>query len=313
MHCICCESTKITSLGKLKSYDYNECNQCGFKFIYPLPTQQELTDFYNKTRVNIDLKQTVKKLITEFDQSPSNPKKDWFHIVLKNVQQICKKEKLSILELGSGYGYFIHEMTNKGQQVIGTESTKEYAEAVSEVINGKIEFIDQPLIQQYGKEQFDFVYLEHVFEHVLSPEKLLAEIKEVMKQDGVLVLSVPNTSSLFSKLMGKKWPWATPPDHLYYYNLKSITTLLSKHNLKVVNSSTGDYYFRSIYQMYSIMPIINFIRKRLKKKTINNPYTYPNNIFSIFVLFPYWIIYPILKLIKNSGNELTVYCIKTKK
>lgn len=311
MHCICCNSEDIKSLGKLKSYDYYKCNNCEFRFISPVPSQEELTAFYNTSRVSSDLKETVKSLISAFDAS-TNPKKDWFHLVLNKVKKIKAADKLNILEIGSGYGYFVHEMTNIGQQIIGTESTKEYANAINGVINGKIEYVEQPLNKHFDLNSFDFIYLEHVFEHVLNPEIILREIYEVLKKDGVLVMSVPNTNSLSSKIFGKRWAWATPPDHLFYYNLKSLTSIIEKHGFHVVDSSIGDYYFRSVYQMYSLMPIINFIRKRLGKKPKSNPYTYPNSLFSIFVLLPYWFAYPILKLMKQSGNELTVYCVKAK-
>lgn len=311
MHCICCDSKEIKSLGKLKSYDYYKCLNCGFRFIHPIPSKQEIEKFYNTSRVITNLSEAISKNIKKFEKETTSPKKDNFNNIIKSVTKVVNKNPLNILEIGSGYGYFVHYMNSLGHHAQGTEVTKDYAAAVNSVINGNVVYLDnQPISSHFQQKQFDFVYLEHVFEHVMHPEEILSEIEKIISNQGVLVMSVPNSDSLWSKIKGKRWPWATPPDHLYYYNLKSLEAILSKYNFKILSSEIGDYYFRSIYQMYSLHPYINFIRKKLGLKPKDYPYTYPTNLYSILILFPYWFLYPFLKLSKNSGNELTVYCVK---
>ncbi|HWY36595.1 MAG TPA: hypothetical protein VNX68_18270, partial [Nitrosopumilaceae archaeon] len=96
-------------------------------------------------------------------------------------------------------------------------------------------------------------------------------------------------------------------DHLYFYNTKSLSVFLERNNFEVLEAFSDDYYFRSIYQMYSLIPYTNIFRKMLKMKTKPYPYRYPNKIVDILSLFPYWCLYPFLKMMgNNAGNELTI-------
>jgi hypothetical protein len=120
-------------------------------------------------------------------------------------------------------------------------------------------------------------------------------------------MSVPNSKSFLAKVMGAKWPWACPPDHLYFYNKKALTAFLERNGFDVLESFSADYYFRSIYQMYSLIPYTNAIRKLFGMKTKGYPYRYPQNMADSFTLMPYWILWPFLKLMgSDAGNELTV-------
>jgi 2-polyprenyl-3-methyl-5-hydroxy-6-metoxy-1,4-benzoquinol methylase len=311
MHCICCNSADIKSLGTLRGYAYYKCRNCKFRFIFPPPSEEELKAFYNKTRVSTDLEKTIRASVEKYDKAQNNPKKDWFNFVLGKASLLTGAKKMKILEVGSGYGYFVHHAMNKGHEISGTEITKEYAEATSAAINGKIEQADAlSLSQRFSGQSFNFIYLEHVFEHLPDPQKTLEQLNLLLdKKSGVLMISVPNSGSLLSRLQGKFWPWACPPEHLFYYSSRSLCSLLTAAGFTVTDCFTGDYYFRSIPQLYSFLPYINFFRRKvLKKENIPYSYTYPRSIQKILLLLPYWLLWPLLKLIPGSGNELVVIC-----
>jgi len=284
------------------------CSNCSFEFVYPLPSTEEIEKFYNKTRVVSDLKEIIKKSIEDFDKGGWAPKRDWFNKVINTAKKYTKKEKLNILEIGSGYGYFIHYTTKLGHTAIGTEVTASYTEIGNAAIEGNIFYVPDGNYDKVVENNWaDLVYLEHVLEHVLEPDQIMSQIKSKISPNGVLHISVPNSKSFLAKVMGSKWPWACPPDHLYYYNKKALTAFLERNGFEVLESYAGDYYFRSIYQMYSLIPYINFLRKLIKQKPINNPYRYPRRLGDIFNLLPYWILFPFLKLMGPfSGNDLTV-------
>lgn len=284
------------------------CSDCSFEFVHPLPSSQEIEAFYNKTRVVGDLKQIIKKHIHDFDAGAQQPKRDWFEKVLSTAKKHTSKDKLEILEIGSGYGYFIHYANNSGHHAKGTEVTAEYADAGNAAINGTISYVpDGNYDSVMPDKQADMVYMEHVFEHVLEPQKVLDQIKPKLNKKGIFFLSVPNSRSFLARVMGSKWPWACPPDHLYYYNKKALTAFLERNNFEVLEAYANDYYFRSVYQMYSLLPYTNFIRKKLGKKTKEYPYSYPRTLGDVLTLLPYWCLFPILKLMgSSSGNELTI-------
>ncbi|HWY38647.1 MAG TPA: class I SAM-dependent methyltransferase [Bacteroidia bacterium] len=291
----------------MRGYKMFACQSCSFEFVSPLPTKEEIEVFYNKTRVVTDLKQIIKQHIEDFDKGEPAPKIDWFKKVIGSAKKYTQKQKLNILEIGSGYGYFIHYAGGMGHGAVGTEVTAEYAEAGNNAVNGNIFYVPDGNYDKVVNNQWaDLVYLEHVFEHVLEPGRIIEQVKNKISVNGVLYVSVPNSKSFMAKLMGGKWPWACPPDHLYFYNTKCLSAFLEKNGFEVLESFTGDYYFRSIYQMYSFTPYINIIRKKLKLKQKAHSYKYPG-ISDIFNLMPYWILWPFLKIMgPGTGNELTV-------
>ncbi len=317
LNCICCSNKIINPLFKVNHYNLHTCSNCGFKFVNPLPTIEEIEIFYNKTRVVENLSETIKNSIISFDTIKNNPKKDWFDLVLNKSKNILKKEKLSILELGSGYGFFIHYCNNQGHKAIGTEVTKDYALATSASINGSIHYISS---NDYDSvicnSEADLIYLEHVFEHVLDPQTILSKITTKLSPNGILFMSVPNSDSLLARVLKKKWPWMTPPDHLYYYNDKSLRMLLESNNYEIIETFSNDYYFRSINQLYSLAPLYNFVIKKInqifkaKMNSIPFDYRYPNNLKTILLTLPYWLMLPILKIFPNSGNELSIIAKK---
>jgi len=308
MNCICCNSSEVIPRKDLRGYKMLVCSNCSFEFVYPLPSTKEIEAFYNKTRVVSDLKQIIKQHIEDFDKGGQAPKRDWFDGVFAAAKKYTHKEKLNILEIGSGYGYFIHHATRLGHKAIGTEVTSDYAEAANNAVNGDILYIPDGNYDKVAENNWaDLVYLEHVFEHVLEPNQIIAQIKNKISSVGILHMSVPNSKSFLAKVMGSKWPWACPPDHLYFYNKKALVAFLERNGFEVLEVFAGDYYFRSIYQMYSLIPYTNILRKLIGLKPKGYPYRYPRSIGDILNLLPYWFLFPFLKLIgPNAGNELTV-------
>jgi len=308
MKCICCNSSEVIPRKNLRGYKMLTCTNCSFEFVYPLPTTQEIEAFYNKTRVVSDLKQIIKQNIADFDKGGQAPKRDWFDKVFNTAKKYTKKEKLNILEIGSGYGYFIHYATKQGHKAIGTEVTADFTEIGNAAIEGDIFYIPDGNYDKVVENNWaDLVYLEHVLEHVLEPDQIIAQIKNKISAGGILHISVPNSKSFLAKVMGSKWPWACPPDHLYYYNKKALIAFLERNGFEILESFSGDYYFRSIYQMYSLIPYINILRKLIKQKPKGYPYRYPRNLGDILNLLPYWFLLPFLKLMgSDKGNDLTV-------
>jgi 2-polyprenyl-3-methyl-5-hydroxy-6-metoxy-1,4-benzoquinol methylase len=308
MNCICCNASQLSSGKTLRGYKMYKCTNCSFEFVQQIPSVEEIEAFYNKTRVVSDLKQIIKQNIKKFDASTNTPKRDWFTRIFDVAKKYTHKEKLTILEIGSGYGYFIHYASKLGHEAIGTEVTADYAEAGNEAIDGTIFYIADGNYDSVVKNNWaDLVYLEHVLEHVLEPQQLINQIKNKISYQGILHISVPNSNSFLARFMGSKWPWACPPDHLYFYNKKALVAFLERNGFEVLEAFARDYYFRSIPQLYSFTPYINFLRKKLKLKTKGYSYRYPKGMGDILNLIPYWFLYPVLKLMgQEAGNELTV-------
>lgn len=94
-----------------------------------------------------------------------------------------------VLDLGCGSGQLAALLKKKGCHVTGVDVVPpEQAPArLDRCIQADLSSLKLP----FGRE-FDYVVLADVAEHLAEPEKLLMEARKYLKEDGILVLSVPN-------------------------------------------------------------------------------------------------------------------------
>jgi ubiquinone/menaquinone biosynthesis C-methylase UbiE len=97
-----------------------------------------------------------------------------------------------ILDAGCGEGVMVENFRSKGYNIIGVD--KFYSSKI--VLSGDI--LDLP----FNDNSFDYILFLDVIEHLFFPDqiKALNELYRVLKNDGKLILSVPNLSHLASRV-----------------------------------------------------------------------------------------------------------------
>lgn len=98
-----------------------------------------------------------------------------------------------ILDMGCGEGVFVKELSSFGfQRVIGMD------------LNYESEFVKRGDILNTGfmDKRFDIILLLDVIEHLSfeEQEKVLHEIKRLLRDGGIAILSIPNLAHLYSRL-----------------------------------------------------------------------------------------------------------------
>jgi len=82
-------------------------------------------------------------------------------------------------------------------------------------------------------ERYDVITLIHVIEHLLDPLTTLRKCHDLLKPDGSLIISTPNSSGLGSRILKKYWRGWEPPRHIYLYNPDTLSTLVQKAGFKI--------------------------------------------------------------------------------
>jgi SAM-dependent methyltransferase len=73
---------------------------------------------------------------------------------------------------------------------------------------------------------YDLVTMWHVLEHLHDPLATLSQCRRVLKPGGVLMVEVPNVSSLCSGIFRSYWAPLEAPRHLYQFTSATLRTLL---------------------------------------------------------------------------------------
>ncbi len=75
----------------------------------------------------------------------------------------------------------------------------------------------------------------HVFEHILDTDRVLAEATRVLKDDGLLMIEVPDASSYGAPAtrVGTMF-WLGLKEHVYHFTAPALTLMLARHGLSVL-------------------------------------------------------------------------------
>ncbi len=113
----------------------------------------------------------------------------------KFVFNLLKKESKNsqILDMGCGEGVFVEELVSQGfKNVLGID------------LNYSSELVKKENILEtsFSPKQFDIILLLDVIEHMSfrEQEKALKEIKRILKNDGKLIISIPNLAHFYSRI-----------------------------------------------------------------------------------------------------------------
>jgi len=79
---------------------------------------------------------------------------------------------------------------------------------------------------KYPENAFDVVTMWHVLEHFIDPKNVLVKVKKILKDEGLLVIGIPNYNSLDRKLFKGNWNGFEIPLHLQHFTPYSIKKLL---------------------------------------------------------------------------------------
>ena len=103
------------------------------------------------------------------------------------IQPIVRHK--TVLELASGTGLIAKHIVNAAAHIEATDASPEMiAEAKRDNQSAKLHFSVQDMFRlPYVEESFDVVIVSNALHIVPQPEKALAEIRRVLKDDGVLI------------------------------------------------------------------------------------------------------------------------------
>ena len=91
------------------------------------------------------------------------------------------------------------------------------------------------LPQAITEKKFDVVLMSHVLEHFIDINAAIDNAKNLLKDDGILVIEVPNFKALgFDKYL-EGWPISEIPRHVNFFTPKSLKKLLKQHSIEVVD------------------------------------------------------------------------------
>jgi SAM-dependent methyltransferase len=142
--------------------------------------------------------------------------------------------KGTVLDIGCASGAFLVHAKARGWDVAGVEVADFARERTSRLLGVPIA---SALDGLPSGRRFDVVTLHHVLEHIHEPLPFLKA--EVAPRVGrLLVVEVPNFSSLASRVHGPRWRDLRPDQHVFHYTPSVLPRLLAEAGFRPVRVTT---------------------------------------------------------------------------
>ena len=151
---------------------------------------------------------------------------------LKDKVQLIENQYVkskSLLDLGAGTGDFLITAQNSGFRVTGIEPN---AKARKLAEQKGVHLLES--LKEVSGQKFQAITLWHVLEHLPNLEEQITTLANLLEEDGVLVIAVPNFKSFDAKHYKSYWAAFDVPRHLWHFSRTSIAKLFAPHQMEVV-------------------------------------------------------------------------------
>ncbi|WP_170227932.1 class I SAM-dependent methyltransferase [Vicingus serpentipes] len=195
-----------------------KCKKCGFVFSVKIPSQKDLSSFYDGYGEY--------EYISPITIARYNELLDYFEKY---------RENNNLLDIGTGTGTFLIEAKKRGWDVYGTEYGED---KVKLGIQNGIKMADGVLSTLNYTVKFDVITSFEVIEHINNPCNEIENIKNLLRKGGVFYITTPNFNSLSRRYLKNKWQQIFYPEHLSYYSVKTLSKVLKDCSLIPIKAKT---------------------------------------------------------------------------
>jgi SAM-dependent methyltransferase len=141
-------------------------------------------------------------------------------------------EKRRCVEIGCSNGTNLLKLRNAGHEAIGVES-----DPVALGVTRGLGFeayagTAEDLPEEIKGQTFDWVFIIHALEHCLDPVLAVRNALDLVKDDGQILIEVPNNQAAGARIFGDVWFWLDVPRHLNFFTPKSLVALVKDCGLE---------------------------------------------------------------------------------
>jgi SAM-dependent methyltransferase len=131
-----------------------------------------------------------------------------------------------LLDVGAAYGLFLKVARELGWDASGVEIAPDCALEAAKLSGASVacgDFLSVPLNGPY-----DVIVMLDVIEHFRDPMASVRRAFELLAPGGFLVIDTGDLDTPWAKLLGNRWYFLDPPQHLFYFSYEGLRSTLAR-------------------------------------------------------------------------------------
>lgn len=245
-HCKICMSSSTKTLSKRHDFEFDNPKQliywkcdspkCGLIYADPAPADDEIQTFYNDYSTHY--RNYTRKIINPI----SSIHKIYKHKEYKSFFLRTCIDKIKVLDFGCGNGNLLDFLKDYGvKKLYGYD----FDIKALKLLANKGYYIYNRLTEVENSCPYDFIFMNHVIEHLKDGKQQIKHLMSLLDKDGYLIIRTPNSSSFLADLFGFYWRGWETPRHLNIYNYTNINSLVGEFS--IVSKYTSNLSFSGAY------------------------------------------------------------------
>lgn len=211
-------------LDKKDGVSVLDCTECGFAHVSPIPSDAELTHFYEREFYQHEKPNYFRETKEDLP---------WWMATYNNYYELLERRTKgsTLLDIGSGPGHFLACGKKRGWKTVGIEpSTTAVNYSNKRGLTTHNGFFTYDNAKKLGT--FDVVHAALVLEHVPDPISFITDMKKMLKKGGHIAIFCPNDYNPLQNILRiehnfRPW-WVVPKHHLNYFTIESMQRLLTR-------------------------------------------------------------------------------------
>jgi 2-polyprenyl-3-methyl-5-hydroxy-6-metoxy-1,4-benzoquinol methylase len=220
-----CGATKARLVIANAGYSMLSCEACGFRMEHPLPRPEDDEQLYGDEfyeerglEIGLDAQNPIMRglldervrLLTDLNGGPG-----------------------SVLDIGAGTGLFVEASTRAGWRASGIETSDSAVRiaarlGTASVKHGRLEDVSV-------QDRYDAVTLWDVLEHMPDPRAALLTIRELLREKGLVAISLPNVAGMKARALGVRWRYYRREfGHISHFSPATLVMLLAQAGFTTV-------------------------------------------------------------------------------
>jgi SAM-dependent methyltransferase len=197
-----------------RGFDIYLCKACGNAFVPPEVIPTDLEQLYSKSYFEGAHNTGYPGYLN--DQS----------LLVRNFEdRLAWIEKLKppgrrLLDVGAAYGLFLKVARDAGWDAEGVEIAPDCAAEARRISGAPVAAGDFLNVELQG--QFDVIVMFDVIEHMRDPLACMRRARELLVPGGRLVIETGDHASPWARLLGDRWYFLDPPQHLFYFSKRGL-------------------------------------------------------------------------------------------